>query len=382
MKDRLFSVRLVLLILAAGAAAGCLAQTRQRRASAAAAQAETPRFEQLVVAGEVAKNGIFDPSIEYGPDGVGWLAYSRVRLPEYVDTHLAKSTDHGATWTYVASINESAPDTITIGGKSRKAFWRYETSTLVYDATDNPARRWKLFAERYPSVPPHKAADNLHAEGWIEYKYAADPAGPWSQAVRLFGSRANGCLIDLNDLHPDLRDMKFYYELGSVFVDGTLYLSMDASPTVTGLGDWEKRKIILIASADHGNTWKYVGTLTDYADAHALGYLVLTGSSLVKVGPRLFLLATPSGGGLFKKLNRHNGTFVIELTDIARAKLARDASGRLVISQRLEPPLTSGGQADYDEQNTAGGIVFPQINLKARPSFFQIYSTHERIAVP
>ena len=234
------------------------------------------RFEKLVIFGDVAKNGIFDVSVEYGPDGIGWMAYSRVELPKYVSTHLARSRDRGKTWTYVSTINASQDDTIIVNGKAVSGLWRYETPTLVYDPKDHPTRRWKLYAERYFTLPPYKKDSTLHGEGWIEMKYARRPDGFWSKAERLFGSRASGSRIDLNQLHPDLNGMKFYNELGSIALGDTLYLSMDASFTPSGLGDWEKRKIILIESKDHGKTWIYTGPLTDYDDASDARYLVLT----------------------------------------------------------------------------------------------------------
>jgi hypothetical protein len=160
------------------------------------------RFEKLVIFGDAAKNGIFDVSVEYGPDGIGWLAYSRFEHPKYVSTHLARSRDRGKTWTYVGTIN--------VNGKAVPGLWRYVTPTLVYDPKDHPTRRWKLYAERYFTLPPYKKGSTLHGEGWIEMKYARRPDGLWSKAERLFGSRASGSRIDLNQLHPDLSGMKFY----------------------------------------------------------------------------------------------------------------------------------------------------------------------------
>ena len=339
------------------------------------------RFEKLVIFGDPAKNGIFDVSVEYGPDGIGWLAYSRVEVPKYVSTHLARSRDRGKTWTYVAKINESWDDAIVVDGKTVTGTWRYETPTLVYDPEDDPSRHWKLYVERYATVPPHKPKNNRHGLGWIEVKYARQPDGPWSEAVRLFGSRASGSRIDLNQLHPDLHEMKFYNEIGSIALDGVLYLSLDASTTSLGLGDWENRKIILVASKDHGKTWSYAGTLTNYDDASSARYFVLTGSSLVKEGERVFLLVTPSGAkGLFGVKNRgHDGTWVIEFEDITRAKLKRDAKGKLVVLRKIPVDLNSGGLSDYHEQNLYGGVLFPQINVKSPPDVFQTYMTRQRV---
>ena len=339
------------------------------------------RFEKLVIFGDPAKNGIFDVSVEYGPDGIGWMAYSRVELPKYVSTHLARSRDRGKTWTYVSTINTSQDDTIIARGKAIPGVWRYETPTLVYDPKDKPARRWKLYAERYFTLPPYKKGSTLHGEGWIEVKYARRPDLPWSKAERLFGSRASGSRIDLNQLHPNLSGMKFYNEIGSIALGDTLYLSLDASSTDSGVGDWKNHKIILITSRDHGKSWTYAGTLVDYDDASGSRYLVLTGSSLVKEGNRLFLLVTPSGAkGLFGVKNRgHDGTWIIEFDDITHARLKRNAKGKLAVLRKIPVDLTNGGLSDYHELNLYGGILLPQINVKSPPDVFQTYMTRQRI---
>ena len=96
---------------------------------------------------------------------------------------------------------------------------------------------------------------------------------------------------------------------------------------------------------------------------------------------RLFLLITPSGAkGLFKKNRGHDGTLIAEFDDIHRARLRRDAKGKLIVLKTLKPDLHSGGLSDYDEKNTQGGILFSQINPKAKPEVFQIFSTRQRIA--
>ena len=369
----LMSISCILIVLGF-AAMGCAGPGKRSNDASS-------RFEKLVVFGDPAKNGIFDVSVEYGPDGIGWLIYSRVELPKYVSTHLARSRDRGKTWVYVGTINASRDDTINVKGKAITGVWRYETPTLVYDPKDNPERHWKLYVERYFTLPPYKKGSTLHGEGWIEVKYARRPDGLWSKAERLFGSRASGSRIDLNQLHPNLRRMKFYNELGSIALGGTLYLSMDASSTPSGVGDWKNHKIILIASRDHGKSWTYAGTLVDYDDASDARYLVLTGSSPVKEGNRLFLLVTPSGAkGLFGVKNRgHDGIWIVEFEDIARAKLKRSAKGQLAVLRKIPVNLTNGGLGDYHELNLYGGILFPQINVKSPPDVFQTYMTHQRI---
>lgn len=343
-------------------------------------------YEKISIIGDKTRSGIFDPSVEYDRDGVGWLAYSRVELPKYVETHIAKSTNHGKTWKYVTAINNSGDGKFNYQGKVHKGVWRSETPSLLYDYGDISSRRWKLFSHRYPARPPFTKGNHLYAEGWIEFKYAATPEGPWSKPIRLFGKSKDNCLIDLNSIHPAMRNFLWFNEIGSIVIDGVIYLSLDASTTPTGLGEWRKRKIVLISSADHGKSWRYVGELTNFNDANSHGYLIFTGSSLVKEGKHLFLLASPSGAkGLFKKNRAHDGTIVVKIEDITRAKLKREANGKLAIRKWFKPVLHSGGLSDYDEQNTHGGILFSQINTNngsRSADFFQVFSTREYISKP
>ena len=341
-----------------------------------------PNLEKINIIGEEHGNGIFDLSVEYGDDGVGWLVYSKITSPKYVETQLAKSTDHGKTWKYVRALNESIEELFTKDLKSFNGVWRYETPTLLYDPTDTPERRWKLFVQRYVSLPPYKNTNSLFGLGWIEYRYAKRPDKTWSNPERLFGKKKAACRVNLNSLDSKLRKFVFYNEIGSISVDGVIYLSMDASPTNNGLGKWMKRKIILISSDNHGKTWKYSGTLTDYKDASNLGYNVLTESSLVEESNRLFLLVSPAGAkGFWKKNRSHDGTFVIEIQDIASARLKRDSKGKLVIHKTFKPTLHSGGASDYHEMNTNGGILFCQIAPKSAPEIFQAFNTMEGINV-
>jgi hypothetical protein len=339
--------------------------------------ARRSKLEKVTVAKAVVKNGFFDTSIEYGDDGVGWLAYSRVEVPKFVETNLAKTTDEGRSWTHVATVNESTEGSLEDGGKTIKGVWRSETPSLLFDRRDSPERRWKLFSQRYLTVRPYKEKNRLFDKGWIEYRTAENPGGPWSEPIRLFGKKESGSLVDPTTLDDDVARMSHFNEIGSIEVDGTIYLSMDASSTPSGFGNWEERRVVLFSSQDHGKTWIYNGTLTDYDDAERFGYLVFTGSSLVREGRKLYLLITPSGG---KKKNRgHDGTYAVEFDDLSKAKLKRDRDGQLVVTSKFDIDLFSGGLSDYDEKNTYGGLLMAQIDLKARPDVFQTYSTRRRI---
>lgn len=337
------------------------------------------RYEKINISGEDHKSGIFDISVEYDDEGIGWLAYSRVSLPKYVETHLARSDDRGKTWSFTLNVNPSVPGKF----KSKDGIFRSETPSLLYDRGDDKKHRWKLFSQRAFGVAPFKKKSTNWGDSWIEYRYAETPEGPWSEPIPLISAHDGYTLLNLNMLHADLRHMAFYNEIGSLELEGTIYLSLDASTTESGLGKWRERKIILISSKDHAKTWHYVGTLTDYDDASHFGYLVLTGSSLVKEGDKIYLLATPSGKKGLTLKKGHDGTLVIEFEDFKHAKLKRDTRGKLVVIKRFYPTLHAGGLSDYDEQNTGGGILFSQIDtsVKSRQAqFFKVFNTSEGIA--
>ena len=332
-----------------------------------------PEFQRLKVGGDDERNGIFDPSLEYGDNGVGWMAYSSIDIPKFIETHIAKSIDHGMTWNYVAKANTSNEAKMMVNNKSVGGVWRHETPSLLFDPADKPDRRWKLFTNLYPCVEPFEPTSRLMSSGVIEVQYSASPDSGWSQPVCMVGP-SKGCRINLASASPSLADVKFMTEPGVIVENGVIYMSLDVGATESGMGDWEHYRVILLASKDHGENWRYVGTLLDHNDAMRFKYLVFTGTSLVREKGKLYLFATPSGA-TFKDSHDHDGTMIMELADIAQAKVARDQMGTPIVVKRIDVTKQSGGLADYDEQNTAGGIVFPQFTLFGIPQVFQIWNT-------
>lgn len=350
-------------------------------------------YTKLVPTGERLEGGIYDPSVAYTPDGsVGWLAYSSVKgdfkpIGQYVHTHLARSTDGGAHWQFVKVLNASTDGTLTMAdGKSLLGVWRYEVPSLVHDATDPDAsRRWKLFAHYYFWSPKK---DRMVAYGWIAMRTAADPAGDWSAEVPLFGAGRSPLapyhktLVDLNALDASLHNAVAYSEPGALAHDGRLYLSMTALKPKLPLG--VTHTIILLASDDHGKSWRFVSTLLTPDDAKGLGCEFFDGSSLAEDGGRFFLLAAPMVRNRFEV---HHGTAAFEFASLAEGRLRRDAKQQPAISAYFAPQpgifsLVGAGQATYDPRNTHGGLIMPQLNLKAYPEVFQLYQTGLRIIGP
>ena len=343
-------------------------------------------FPRLNISGESANNGIFDPSLEYGPDGVGWLAYSAVsgsRAPfgPYVETNLARSADSGASWQYVQTINNAIDESFTAEGGVVVGNRNYEVSSLLYDAHD-PGKEWKLFNHR-TFVDPASPELTLAQYSWISYRYtsaAQTPAGIWSSEAALLGGGPTPLApfnslpqTAISSLHPELERYLVYSEPGTVMKESTIFMSLTALTT-------KPEAIVLIASDDHALTWRYVATLLGESDAAAFGFDSFDGSSLVVVGDQYYLFASP------KKEDQYTGTYVFLFSDLDSGQMHRGSNGQLepLLYITPNPDLwaaggRNAGQSDYDQQNSAGGIIFPQISLGDAPELFQLFSTNYHI---
>jgi hypothetical protein len=333
-------------------------------------------FSRVEMAKQPAKHGVYDPSVEYDDKGVGWLSYSSIEMPKTVQTDLAKSTNGGRTWEQVTVINPPLEEEIACAGRKQKGVWRNEVSSIVYDRGD-PGREWKIFWHKYFASPPYKPKNREFECGWIAYRYASKPEGPWSQEIPLFGAKQGfppapfKPRIMLNDLHPDLRNYLVYSEPAALYKDGLLYLSLEGSESRLGMGKWSSRKSFLLVSHDHGKTWKYVGKLLDYKDARKLGYVTLTGESLFIDKGRVYLMSTPAGS-LTKSYKDADGLYIFEFEDIKKAKLKRTKSGELVVHKYISPGKEGdihGGHGDYDEKNKNGRIIMGQVK---KPGVFSL----------
>lgn len=356
------------------------------------AQAEKDKKDKYLnieIENEDSRHGVYDPSLEYDEKGIGWMSYSAIEIPKKVSTKIAKSTDYGKTWKYIQTVNQSTEGSVNYKGEKLSGEWRYEVSSLVRDPKD-PGKEWKLFSHKYFVKEPYGDNDRVFPYGWISYKYSSDPAGKWSDEIALFGAKGfppspYKTKINLSKLHPDLNEYQYYSELGTLQYNGVLYISMETSQSLSGMGKWESRKTILLSSSDHGNNWKYVGTLTFFKDAKKLGYITLTGSSMFEQNGKAYYMITPSGP--LKGPGKHeNGVFIFEFEDIKKAKLKRDVKGDLIVFKHISPPVTDsnrGGQGDYDKMNINGGVVMSHfkeptiLKILFGKKIFTIFSMNE-----
>jgi hypothetical protein len=354
-------------------------------------------YTKLLIAGDPAEKGIYDPSVAYTPDGsVGWLAYSsvngsgnvihgRLALGEYVGTHLARTTNGGGSWAFVRVLNVSTNGACVMpDGKTIQGVWRYEVSSLVCDPTDPCVhRRWKMFTHRYFW---ERERDSRQTHAWIVLRTAADPAGEWSPEFPLFGAGKNPpapynkTCVDVNSLDASLKNTFVYTEPGALVHDGRLYLSMTALIPKFGLGGiGVAYTVILLASDDHGVSWQFAGKLLTPDDAKHFGYERFDGTDLAEDGGRVFLLAVPGSRRLM-----HDGCVAFEFASMAKGQLQRDAAGHPLVANYFapQPGILSGpggGQSTYHASNTNGGVLFPQFDIHSYPEVFHIFQTRRRI---
>lgn len=340
-------------------------------------------YPPLGIVGESAPNGVFDPSVEYAPKGnEGWLAYSAVYgsaspWGPNVETRLARTEDGGQTFSFASVVNPSTPAQVDVAGRGlTDGFWNYEVPALVHDPED-AGREWKLFAHRIfrpfdPSDPTLE--EHLPAYGWITLRTAVDPSGSWSPEVALFGSSffpppPFSTQQNVNALDPSLASQLVYSEPGALVQGGVLYV------TLTGLLQTGPDRIVLLASDDHGTSWRYVGAPLTNPVAATLGYLSFDGSALVEQLGRTFLLASPRSAAFL-----HDGTLVFEFEDLARSLLLASGGVPMVVTHvpidpALAPPTNvGGGQADYHERD-ANGILMNQLHLANAPALFRVFRT-------
>ncbi|MCQ9206045.1 MAG: DUF4185 domain-containing protein [Omnitrophica bacterium] len=361
-----------------------MAQKKQSAPAASAPHSAKPhngRYKEFFISGENAKYGIYDPSLEYAPDGTGWLVYSAVtRMPGGVNIRLAKSLDAGKTWQHVIPINEAVKGAVTAKGKIIDGTWANEVSTLVYDPEDS-GREWKLFWHKYFVARAQGSANNrMFSHGWIAYRHAPDPEGPWSEEIALIGAgpypvKPFRTQLNLKDLHSSLSQYVVLTEPGSLSVGGALYLSFQAVAT-TRRGQ-QRHDIILLASPDHGRSWKYVNTLFRAKDAKPYGGEGFTGTSLVTERGRYFIMVCPEN--FSDARSAHLGTVIFEFKDISKGLLKKDRRGIPAPIRHLKPELFRGGQSDYDQANINGGIIMPQSDISNYPRIFRLFNTNQKI---
>jgi hypothetical protein len=314
---------------------------------------------EITVPGDAPAMGIFDPSLVYPPDaGTGVMAYSAVPDQETIRTHVAVSSDYGATWTLAAEVNTPeastipSSDAVECPGGSCSGNLISEVPSIVLDADEPDSTKvWKLFAHRYlvgPNVALH------YSIGTIALQTAPAPGGPWTPPQKLLGwtspasYSSTGITTNVGSL-PGTSDCVVITEPGALWRPGSIDLAVGC---VYKNGSALTTRIELLRSTTHGASWESVGTLARPADASCVaGATGIDAADLFVSGGVEYLSATPGDS-----TGAYEGCLVFRVSDPAAGTIARDATGRAVVARAIAPaPMQFSGACTFAD--SAGGYA-------------------------
>jgi hypothetical protein len=318
-----------------------------------------------------APGGRFDPSPVFpggGPEG--YVSYSIVHSLHgeelLVNTHVAATTDGGRTWRWLAQVNANEP--VTLGCPDAPCVTNHEVSSLLYDPTDAPARRWKLAAHTYLVTE----TELLYAHGRLSRWTAPDPAGPWTAADGFVGwpspaplsSAASTSTTELDGLG----DCLFLTEPSlALDRDGVVHLAVGCVSSAAG-----DLRIDLLTSGDHGERWTHQGTMLTADDGRDWGFDArqVNAAHLFEVDGDKFVSASPSGdvGGF----EGYRGCYVVALGDDGLPQRCDDGRARVVqVLDRAGEPFL-GACAWTEGLAPDVGWLVPTLH----PSEVEVFRTH------
>jgi hypothetical protein len=329
---------------------------------------------ELTVANDAPSGGIFDPSLVYPADAPwGVMAYSAVPDQGTIRTHLALSSDHGATWAFLAELNTPKYAVLPSGDPFECPTGACagnlisETPSVIYDADDpNPMRRWKVFSHRYLV-----SADGLHYTiGTLTIQAAALPWWPWTQ-IGAIGWRSRTAYSEANITTNasnilGMSDCLALTEPGALWLPGTIELAVGC---IYLQGTTPRIRVELLHSSDHAATWNRRSTLLQPGDAATLAPgASINGADLFVAGGRAYVAASASTA------TGYDGCAVFPIDDVLYGRIRRDASGAPVAVRTIIPaaPAFAGACTFADG---GGGYLLPAAFLDTLSHRFRIFRT-------
>lgn len=275
-----------------------------------------PLSDELLVAEDpAAPMGIFDPSVVY-PKGAlaGAMAYSAVKAKDDIATRIAVSDDEGLTWRFAAQANVAQAVPADAGNLIS------EVSSLVVDPLEPSAdRRWKLFSHRY---------------------------------------LAKGAAL--------------HYDIGHIALPGgALALSVGC---VSVPPEGPRIRVELLLSVDHAGSWSHVGVLVPTRDAACLGRSAglsrVNAVDLFGAAGKAWLSVTPENPA-----TGYRGCAFVEITDLAKAEIARHSDGAPLVTKLLATPTDQfSGACAYAEGATRATALM-SVAFLADARTFRIFRT-------
>jgi len=309
--------------------------------------------------------GYGDPSLEYDPaTGDLWLSYSWLDVlvsdpgpPPQVDfgvrTHLARSDDGGASFTFVESVNQTT--TLAHPDSGVPGWAMHEISTLLREAPATWQMLWLTYFEPFGEPPPGSPEDR--SDPYYRRSDAGSPenlgaGAPW---IRGNGTSPSfGAQYNLSAI-PQLSDCAAFTEPALFSQGGVTYLATNCVVFQDGVRRDDLERLVLLRQEANG--YSYVGTLLTSSDAADLGATRIEQADIAfsRTG-HILLIATPiqTGG-----TPEHLGCVVFEITDVATAQVQRDAAGQAVQLARITGDDSSFGPGlcTYDAAGETGVLM-------------------------
>ncbi len=319
--------------------------------------------------------GYADPSVRYDPDSDRlWMAYSwpsmhidGTQRVSRIETHLAESTNGGASWDLVQPLWVAEPATDPATGGS--GFTDHEVANLARQEAPDGVRwigaRLDLFVPAGGGLgvrPPNSFR--------IVVSAAASPPELANAPSVTLGAAAThpgwDVSLDLTKLDDEVAGCAMWNEPALLAEPEVVYLAVRCLrfEPATRSPDWDTSELFVFRAQTAGAvgdwTWTYRGRLAGRAEAVELGGDGLTQIDLAYARDgTLVALLTPDGWDADSRDFVHHGLRVVEVASLATPSLARRADGSLAVRAVIsadDGPLGSGAST-YDPE-LAAGIIF------------------------
>jgi hypothetical protein len=340
-------------------------------------------------------SGYADPSIRKDPQSnTLWLSYSwpnyhlgSVQHTPSIDTHLAKSTDGGSTWTFVKSLWPSTPLT-NPADPTQKGYLESEVSNLL-PVLEGGRVTW--YAARLSYFMPEQGGVAKRPVSSFQLRLfkAVSPEALSDAPYAVLGMdltpAAWGVSQNLQSLSPDLKAVTIWNEPALNYEGGRLYL-VTVGFAYNAQGAVMSKNGVFVFSTDPSGApdtwqWTYNGQLAGPKEASELGGERLTQTDIVRgVDGRLLLVASPDEWNASLKDYNHKGCVVIEIQSLSTPRLARDANGRLVVRAVISASDSNelGSAACSYDPASSTGILFTRRIKSSTELTVSIWSTGVR----
>ncbi len=321
--------------------------------------------------------GYADPAIAHDPVAAQrmWLAYSWPHLVPgraldgsgvlmaAVSTHLARSDDGGATFSFVSELWRAIP-TADPEGSGASGISSSETASLTAIAS-GASVTWYGAHLRY-FLEPETGYHPKYGTSWtVRIGAAASPLQLAAASEAVLGVSGTAPVYQ-----PDVRlDQLAGVPLArcamlnnpTLFAkDGTLYLIVECLAFVGTMLDFAQSTTQVFATVPGGApstwTWRHAGVLADHGLARELGDDTVQQPDLsLTADGRPIAIVTPAHADAGAAVGTvGDGCVALELVSIDPPALARDCSGRAVVRARING---SGVGACTHDPRAASGVV-------------------------